>query len=154
VPNVKVVLRHFHWSRYQSGLLWFFYGEGLQPFWLFAPCERGGHDDLCGSGRLSVTPYVHERTELYFCSILPCLSLFCFFHPLKMVPARAFYSSRLGSYNEPPRPDRWPWGRWTLHCRAQRPGVANDVFNNVGQLGIAAYHAAFGLRYGAVSLRH
>jgi hypothetical protein len=79
MPIVKVVLRHFHQSRYRSGPLWFFCGEGLYPFWLFAPCERGGHDNLRGSDRLSVTPYVHGRTELYFCSSLPCLSLFCFF---------------------------------------------------------------------------
>jgi hypothetical protein len=34
--------------------------------------ERGGHEDLYGSGRRSVIPYVHERTELY-CSNMPCL---------------------------------------------------------------------------------
>jgi hypothetical protein len=33
--------------------------------WLLALGERGGHGNLCGSGRLSITPYVHERTELY-----------------------------------------------------------------------------------------
>jgi hypothetical protein len=110
-PNVEVVLRHFHQSRYRSGPLWFFCGEGLQPFWLFALDERGGHDDLRGSGHLSVIPYVNGRTELYFCSSMPCLSLFCFSDPLEMVPARAFYSSRSGSYNESPRPDRWPRGR-------------------------------------------
>jgi hypothetical protein len=35
-------------------------------FLVFAPDERGGHDDLRGLGRLSVIPYVHGRTELYF----------------------------------------------------------------------------------------
>jgi hypothetical protein len=45
------------------------------------PCERGGHDDLHGLGHLSVTPYVHGRTELYFYSSLPCLILFCFSTP-------------------------------------------------------------------------
>jgi hypothetical protein len=29
VPNVEVVLRHFHWSHYRSSPLWFFYGEGI-----------------------------------------------------------------------------------------------------------------------------
>jgi hypothetical protein len=29
VPNVEVVLRHFHWSCYQGNPLWFFCGEGL-----------------------------------------------------------------------------------------------------------------------------
>jgi hypothetical protein len=33
--------------------------------WLLALGERGGHGDLRGSGRLSVIPYVHGRTELY-----------------------------------------------------------------------------------------
>jgi hypothetical protein len=42
-------------------LLW---GRPLAS-WLFAPGERGGHDDLHGSGLLSVTPYVYGRTELY-----------------------------------------------------------------------------------------
>jgi hypothetical protein len=42
--------------------------------WSLAMDERGGHEDLCGSGRRSVIPYVHGRTELY-CSSLPCLSL-------------------------------------------------------------------------------
>jgi hypothetical protein len=33
--------------------------------WLLALGERGGHDDLRGSDRLSVIPYVYGRTELY-----------------------------------------------------------------------------------------
>jgi hypothetical protein len=81
--GVEVVLWHFHRSRYRSGPLWFFYGECLYPFWLFALDERGGHDNLCGSGRLSIIPYIHGRTELYFCSSLPCLSFFCFLTPVK-----------------------------------------------------------------------
>jgi hypothetical protein len=28
-PNVEVILRHFHQSRYGSTPLWFFYGEGI-----------------------------------------------------------------------------------------------------------------------------
>jgi hypothetical protein len=32
--------------------------------WLLA--LGGGYDNLCGSDRLSVIPYVHERTELYY----------------------------------------------------------------------------------------
>jgi hypothetical protein len=42
-------------------LLW---GMSLAS-WLLALGERGGHDDLHGSGRLSVIPYIHRRTELY-----------------------------------------------------------------------------------------
>jgi hypothetical protein len=34
-------------------------------YWLLALGERGGHEDLRGSGRLSVIPNVHGRTELY-----------------------------------------------------------------------------------------
>jgi hypothetical protein len=34
--------------------------------WLLALGERDGHDDLRGSGRLIVIPYVHRRTELYW----------------------------------------------------------------------------------------
>jgi hypothetical protein len=40
--------------------------------WLLALGEHGGHDNLCGSGRLSVIPYVHGRTELYCAQI--CLA--------------------------------------------------------------------------------
>jgi hypothetical protein len=39
--------------------------------------ERGEHEDLRGSGRQNVIPYVHGRTELYYTS-LPCLSLIFF----------------------------------------------------------------------------
>jgi hypothetical protein len=42
-------------------------------FWLLALGERGGHDDLRGSDRLSVIPYVHGRTELYCAQA--CLAL-------------------------------------------------------------------------------
>jgi hypothetical protein len=33
--------------------------------WLLALAEREGHEDLRGSGRLTVISYVHGRTELY-----------------------------------------------------------------------------------------
>jgi hypothetical protein len=88
-------------------LLW---GRHL-AFLVFAPHERGGHDDLRGSSCLSVISYVHGRTELHFCLSLSCLRLFCLFDPLKIALARAFYSSMSGSYNESSRPDRWPRGR-------------------------------------------
>jgi hypothetical protein len=51
--------------------------EGALVSWSLAMDERGGHEDLRGSARWSIIPYVHGRTELY-CSNLPCLSLpFC-----------------------------------------------------------------------------
>jgi hypothetical protein len=40
--------------------------------WSLAIDERGGHEDLCGSTRRSVIPYIHRRTGLC-CSSLPCL---------------------------------------------------------------------------------
>jgi hypothetical protein len=44
--------------------------EGDLVSWSLAMDKRGGHKDLRGSGRRSVIPYVHGRTELY-CSSLP-----------------------------------------------------------------------------------
>jgi hypothetical protein len=38
--------------------------EGALVFWLLAMGERGGYEDLRSSGRLSIIPYVHRRTEL------------------------------------------------------------------------------------------
>jgi hypothetical protein len=99
--------------------------------------ERSGHQELCGSGRCSVIPYVHRRTELY-CIGLPCLSLFFFPDPCEVVPARAFYSSRLtGGLGV---------GQ-TLCCRTERLGVANDVFNDVGMTSLVACHPALGQWY-------
>jgi hypothetical protein len=57
--------------------------------WSLAMDERGGLEDLRGSGRQSVISYVHRRTELY-CRSLSCLSLFptelCV-HPSEEAPA-------------------------------------------------------------------
>jgi hypothetical protein len=39
--------------------------EGALVSWSLAMDERGGHEDLCGSGHWSVIPYVHGTTELY-----------------------------------------------------------------------------------------
>jgi hypothetical protein len=65
--------------------------------------ERGGHEDLCGSGRWSIIAYVHGRTELYYTS-LPCLSLPIYLSALtdlrEVVPTRAFYCPRSASYIE------------------------------------------------------
>jgi hypothetical protein len=59
-------------------LLW---GRALAS-WSLAMDESGGHQDLRGSGRWSVIPYVHGRTKLY-CTSLSCLSLFFFSTPVK-----------------------------------------------------------------------
>jgi hypothetical protein len=53
--------------------------EGALVSWSLAMDECGGHEDLPGSGRRSVIPYLHGTTELY-CSGLPCLSLI--FYPV------------------------------------------------------------------------
>jgi hypothetical protein len=37
-------------------------GGGALVSWSLALDERGGHEDLRGSGRRSVIPYVHGRT--------------------------------------------------------------------------------------------
>jgi hypothetical protein len=59
-------------------LLW---GRDLAS-WSLGMDECGGHENLCGSDRRSMIPYVHWRTKLY-CSSFPCLSLFFFSDPLK-----------------------------------------------------------------------
>jgi hypothetical protein len=71
--------------------------EGALVSWSLAMDERGGHEDLRGSGRRSIIPYVHGRTELY-CSSLYEPELFP--DPCEEVSIRSFYSSRSGSYNE------------------------------------------------------
>jgi hypothetical protein len=46
--------------------------EGTLVSWSLVMDERDGYEDLRGSGRRSIMPYVHGRMELY-CSSLPCL---------------------------------------------------------------------------------
>jgi hypothetical protein len=87
--------------------------EGDLISWSLAVDERGGHEDLRGSGHRSVIPYVHGRTELY-CSSLPCLSLpFC--SSREEAPARAFYSSQLDGYIETRGPTGGPMVVETLY---------------------------------------
>jgi hypothetical protein len=81
--------------------------ERVVVSWSLAIDERGGHEDLRGSGHRNVIPYVHRRTELY-CSSLPYQSLpffpsvltDLFFYPCEEVSTRSFYSLRPDSYNE------------------------------------------------------
>jgi hypothetical protein len=68
-PNVEVVLRHFHRSCYRSSPTVVLLLEMVLVSWSLAVDERGGHKVLRGSGRRSVIPYVHRKTELY-CSRL------------------------------------------------------------------------------------
>jgi hypothetical protein len=58
-PNVKVVLRHFHRCRHWSSTTVVLLLEGLRSHKVLVIGEYGGHEGLRGSGRRSVTPYVH-----------------------------------------------------------------------------------------------
>jgi hypothetical protein len=80
--------------------------KAVLVFGSLAMDERGGHEDLRGSGRWSVIPYVHGRTELYFAQA--CMSEPAFSSPLEVAPTRSFYSSRSGSYNETRGPTGGP----------------------------------------------
>jgi hypothetical protein len=46
--------------------------EGVLVSWSLVIDGRGRYEDLRGSGRRSVIPYVHGRTGLY-CSSMSCL---------------------------------------------------------------------------------
>jgi hypothetical protein len=54
-----VVLRHFHRCRYWSSTVVVLLLEGHRSLRELAIREYGGHEDLRGSGRRSVIPYVH-----------------------------------------------------------------------------------------------
>jgi hypothetical protein len=77
-------------------------------FLVFALDERGGHDDLCGSDRLSIIPYIHGRTELYFCSSLHCLSLFLFSTPWKWCLPKPFIAQGQAATMSPQGPTGGP----------------------------------------------
>jgi hypothetical protein len=87
-------------------LLW---GRPLAS-WLLALGEHDGHEDLHGSGRWSVIPYIHGRMELYYSS-LPCLSLP--FRPTfwKWHLPGSFIAQGQVIYNEPQGPTGGPRGR-------------------------------------------
>jgi hypothetical protein len=57
---VEVVLRHFHRCRYWSSTDVVLLLEGHRSLGELAIREYGGHEDLRGSARWSVIPYVHE----------------------------------------------------------------------------------------------
>jgi hypothetical protein len=68
--------------------------------WSLAIDERGGHKNLCGSGRRSVIPYVHGRTELYYSSLPSLCEPKPFSDMYEVTHVRAFYCSRSDSYNK------------------------------------------------------
>jgi hypothetical protein len=53
-------LRHFHRCRYSSSTAVVLLLEGLRSHKVLVIGEYGGYEDLRGSGRWSVIPYVHE----------------------------------------------------------------------------------------------
>jgi hypothetical protein len=67
---VEVVLRHFHRCRYMSSITVVLLLEGLRSHEVLPMREYGGHENLRGSGRRSVIPYVHGRMELYSCVLV------------------------------------------------------------------------------------
>jgi hypothetical protein len=75
----------------------FFYCSWL---WSLAVDERGVHKDLRDSGRQSVIPYVHGRTELYCSSLYEPESFLFLRPPCEEVSTWSFYNLRSGSYNE------------------------------------------------------
>jgi hypothetical protein len=71
-----------------------------------------------------------------------------------MTSGLAFYNSRSVSYNESKGPTGGLRADKTLCYRAQRLGVTNDVFNDVGMPDLVVCHPALGQWYGVVSLHH
>jgi hypothetical protein len=60
VPNVEVVLRHFHRHRSpRAARCGSSFWSGLRSHKVLVIREYGGHEDLRGSGRRSVIPYIH-----------------------------------------------------------------------------------------------
>jgi hypothetical protein len=76
--------------------------------WLLAMDEHSGLKDLRGLDHRSVIPYVHGRTELYYSSLYEP-EPFLFSTPQKWHPPELFIAQGRVVYNEPLRPDRWPW---------------------------------------------
>jgi hypothetical protein len=96
--------------------------------------------------------------ELYYSS-MPCLCepesyLFSTDGPLiyEVVSARVFYNSRSDTYNESRDPTASLEAGQTLCYRAQRLGVVNSVFNDVGMTGLVACHPALGQWYNISSV--
>jgi hypothetical protein len=85
---------------------------------------------------------------------LACVSLSLFFYLCEVAPARAFYSSRSDIYNESRGLTGGLRAGQTLCYRAQRLGVANNVFNDIGMSGLVTYHLALDQWYDMMLLRH
>jgi hypothetical protein len=121
--------------------------EGLR-LWTLKQDGHGGHDDLRGSGRRSVIPYVHGKMRVVLqCAIQALALLFqswvertC----LVLASARFFYSSRLGNYNETQGPTGERRAGKILCSRTLIARVKNDVFNGVDTSSLVTCHTALG----------
>jgi hypothetical protein len=72
--------------------------------------EHDGHKDLCDLNRRSVISYVQGGTRVALLkSALPDPTYLS--APRKWHPTESFIAQGRVVYNEPPKPDRWPWGR-------------------------------------------
>jgi hypothetical protein len=97
--------------------------------WSLAMDEHSGHEDLCGSDRQSVIPYVYGRTELYRSS-LPCLiflSAWKWCLPGPFIAQGQVVTMRLGARQVAPR-----WLKPYTVSRALV--VANDVLHGVSSV--------------------
>jgi hypothetical protein len=84
-------------------LLW---GRSLAS-WSLALDEHSGHEDLRGSGRQNIIPYVHRRTELY-CSSIYEPEPFIFSTPSKWRLPEPFIAQGRVVYNESQGPTCGP----------------------------------------------
>jgi hypothetical protein len=86
--------------------------EGALVYWSLAIDEHSGLEDLHGSGRRSVIPYVLRRIEFIAQAFLawafPFFDRESIFDPPEEVSTRSFYSPRPGSYNETRGPTGGP----------------------------------------------
>jgi hypothetical protein len=105
-PNVEVVLRHFHRDCYKDSPTVVLCWSGLKSLGL-AMDKHSEHQDLHGSDRWSVIPYVHRRMRVLLLKCWLFSRLSC---PVLRVLTSvvAFYSTSLLHLHCTPGPDRWP----------------------------------------------
>jgi hypothetical protein len=106
--------------------------EGALVSWSLAMDEHSGHEDLRGSDRRSVIPYVNGRTELY-CSSLYEPKPFLFPTPVKRcLPGPFIAQGRVVTMRPGARQVAPRWLKPYTTSRAL--GVANDVLHVVSSM--------------------
>jgi hypothetical protein len=75
--------------------------------------EYDGHEDLRGSGRQSVKPYIHGRVCCIAVRVydVQAVSWTC----LNLMPAPLFIAQGCGSYKGSLGPNRWSQSGWALY---------------------------------------